>query len=281
MYEGVTTNGNPSGTAMSTTIKASIVDAVWNVNRLSNNTDACTITTGYVTSLKGATFAAAPNNQIGLSRWDGSAWTIATGSGSNLANTATSNTYTSFGPFIASIQGTVLPVQLLYFNASASGNSVICNWETMAEYGIDKYSIQRSIDGITYSDISSVSAANNAIVTNAYNYTDANLLPATYFYRLAIVEKDGKKNYSKIVRITLSSKVKIIAYPNPVSDVLTITGIEKGDKISILNTLGNVLLTQTAGANTTSLHVDNLPKGNYLVTIEAYGNKISTIGFVK
>ena len=151
----------------------------------------------------------------------------------------------------------------------------------MAEYGIDKYSIQRSIDGITYADISSVSAANNAIVTNAYNYTDANLLPATYFYRLAIVEKDGKKNYSKIVRITLSSKVKIIVYPNPVLDVLTITGIEKGDKISILNTLGNVLLTQTAGANTTSLHVDNLPKGNYLVTIEANGNRISTIGFVK
>ncbi|MCW4469765.1 T9SS type A sorting domain-containing protein [Flavobacterium sp. MFBS3-15] len=57
----------------------------------------------------------------------------------------------------------------------------------------------------------------------------------------------------------------LMAFPNPVSDVLTISNNTALDNIAIYNLLGQKVLSQKAGANTTEINVSGLPAGSYTV----------------
>ena len=59
----------------------------------------------------------------------------------------------------------------------------------------------------------------------------------------------------------------LIVYPNPVFDVLTISGLESGDIIAIFDLGGRNLMNTKASGGKDELSVGNLPQGTYLVKI--------------
>jgi hypothetical protein len=241
VFEGATIDGTPTGTAMGAGQKSRIVDAIWTINRLSTNTNSCGITTGFVSGLEGSVFTTLANNQIGLSRYDGANWTVASGSGDNAANTATENTFTSFGAFGVGQIGLALPSKLYNFTAIQEQSKIKLIWNVDAEINVSNYVVEQSNDGITFNSIQ-VLDANNSKLYTAYDFAPS----ALNYYRIKVIDKNNSITYSSVLKIkTNLTKADILVYPNPIKSGLVniqLTNLEKGKTaIKIYNSIGQLI----------------------------------------
>ena len=93
-----------------------------------------------------------------------------------------------------------LPVNFLQFTTVIKNNTGIITWTTTRETDVAYYEIQRSADGIAFSKIGSV-AANNIAGTNQYQYTDDQPLKEWNYYKILMVDKDGRKQASPVMKV--------------------------------------------------------------------------------
>ena len=137
-----------------------------------------------------------------------------------------------------------LPVHSLILKSSLHANTVGLNWVAKDEVNTDKFIVQRSIDGVNYSDAGIRTAIGNAGSTAEYQLTDdiqslsqSNII----YYRIKAVDMDGKLSYSNVVPIKLNKTGGIQIWPNPfVSDI-------RISYTAAANTLLNVKIIDNAG----------------------------------
>lgn len=132
-----------------------------------------------------------------------------------------------------------LPVSLLSLEALKQTKTVLLKWVTENEINVDRYIIERSTDGTSYSAIAEVAAFNNN--QNNYTYTDLQPIPGLNFYRLKIKDKDASYTYSPVRKVDFGSVADdITVYPNPVTE----------DRIYIASSgnLTNAILYDAAGS---------------------------------
>ncbi len=97
VFENITATGNITGTAFTPSEKQNVVNAVWNINRLSG-TGAADIQIGWDAALEGSTFSTLPGTDIGIIANNGTSWTLPLNTADNTSNTGTA-TVNSFGAF--------------------------------------------------------------------------------------------------------------------------------------------------------------------------------------
>jgi sugar lactone lactonase YvrE len=66
---------------------------------------------------------------------------------------------------------------------------------------------------------------------------------------------------------------EFVIYPNPVKDYLTIKGNTVVNKVTVFNSLGQILFEKNQNNNEFSLDLSNLSNGNYFIKIESDKNK--------
>lgn len=69
--------------------------------------------------------------------------------------------------------------------------------------------------------------------------------------------------------VTDVSDYKISYYPNPVKDIFNLSYSEDIVSISVMNTLGQLVLSQNIGSNNAQIDMSTLPSGNYFVKVES------------
>lgn len=113
-----------------------------------------------------------------------------------------------------------LPVELIEFNAVLDeSEKVQLNWTTASEENSDYFSIEKSYDGISFFELSTVNAKGSSLSPSNYFHWDLNPKIGYNYYRLKMVDKDGSYEYSKTETVYLQGQ-KSIVYPNPVTDVI-------------------------------------------------------------
>lgn len=193
---------------------------------------------------------------------------------------------------IGGLSGGALPVKLTSFTASNKNNNVTLKWQTQYEQNSSHYNIQRSTDGVNFTNEARVTAAGNSNLPLNYSHND--LLPASIqskkavFYRLQSVDKDGKFAYSQVVMLRLDIKeMELLVSPNPAKDILQVqTGSTVAGEAALVisDAAGrqlyqrNIVLQQ--GTNSIPVNISMLAKGNYFVRIIA-GTESYTKQFVK
>jgi hypothetical protein len=131
-YSPAASNATVGGPAFSAAILLRIVNAMWIIER-PVGTGNSTLTIQWVAGLEGATFAALPNTQIGISRHDGISWSAAIQtSGDNTANTVTA-TFSAFGVFGVADIGVALPVKFGAIKAYEKQNGIQLDWKVYSE----------------------------------------------------------------------------------------------------------------------------------------------------
>ena len=132
----------------------------------------------------------------------------------------------------------VLPVSLLNFKATLQSEAVQLDWTTATEINSNNFAIQRSTDGINFSEIGSVMAAGNSTIEKSYSFADIQYLEAgsdVLYYRLQLNDKDGKNNYSQVQIVKLNASATFLkTYPNPVHSQLSVLFSAASSKITIL-----------------------------------------------
>ncbi|MDR2683934.1 MAG: T9SS type A sorting domain-containing protein [Prevotellaceae bacterium] len=69
-------------------------------------------------------------------------------------------------------------------------------------------------------------------------------------------------------------------YPNPALEQITISGLNGGERISIVDLNGKIMQTQNSALQETSINVSALVQGTYIVTVQNNG-KLGVLKFVK
>ena len=124
--------------------------------------------------------------------------------------------------------GGPLPIELLSFNAKEIENQIRLDWITASELNNDFFTIERSFDGLTFSELTKIPGNGTTSSFNEYFYLDKNPQVGLNYYRLRQTDFNGDFTYSKIRSAKIKSNVQIRVFPSKVEDLIS---IEKNDEI--------------------------------------------------
>lgn len=175
-----------------------------------------------------------------------------------------------------------LPVKLLAFTAKKVSRTNLLNWSTATQLNVDRFEVERSSNpngsvgtgGGDFIKIGATKATANTPFTTNYAFTDYLPLTSSNYYRLKMIDNDGKFTYSPVRMVSNNTTSFVSVYPNPATDHLKIQ-IESEKKCSfqvlILSGDGKLLLSNSfmasEGINFQSINISTLPKGSYLLKI--------------
>jgi hypothetical protein len=141
-----------------------------------------------------------------------------------------------------------LPLNLVSFTASSANNTKVIAWSTSQEKNVSAFEVEKSLNGNEFKAFSLVSAKNGS--QQSYTVIDASDLGILSYYRLKMIESDGKITYSKVAKVEGALALDEVSaiYPNPAIGATTYIDVvaqEAGEwTISELNTSGKVLSTK-------------------------------------
>lgn len=179
----------------------------------------------------------------------------------------------------------VLPVAGLQLNATTvDDNKVSLQWNTNSETNVADFAVQKSTDGIIYSEIAVV---DNTAVNGggaSYSYQDINVLPGIIYYRIAVSDNDGYRTYSDIKTVHIKAGGSVSLYPNPADRELkiTTTGISLNNSVlQIINASGQIVQRERLnGTAPYSINISALPAGTYYAVIDDKAGK-QKLAFIK
>jgi Concanavalin A-like lectin/glucanases superfamily/Secretion system C-terminal sorting domain len=180
---------------------------------------------------------------------------------------------------ILQLSSVALPVKLTSFTGVNKSNIITLNWQTAYEQNSSHYSIQRSVDGVNFTDVARVAANGTSNIPLNYSYND--ILPAsvkmhkTVFYRLKSVDIDGNFGNSDILAMQLDkTDIQLLVSPNPAKDILqvqTASGLSGNGVLTITDIMGRQMykrdvLLQT-GSNSFPINISLFGPGIYSVRL--------------
>jgi hypothetical protein len=178
---------------------------------------------------------------------------------------------------------TSLPVKMISFSAVLNNPDIAdLKWTTTSEVNVSYFVIEKSYEGKNFSDAGLVFAYGNT--SEKVNYSFADNINSTQqnviYYRLRSVDNDGKSQFSE-VRIIRTGKqdemLKMVTYPNPVSNELRITIPANWQNKQVVYELfganGNMTKKSVTGnsSQTEILNVSSLAPGFYFVQATCNG----------
>src|SRR5450755_349668 len=176
-------------------------------------------------------------------------------------------------------QSIVLPVTILDFTAKyVSANNVKVAWTTTDEINASYFEVERSSDQAGFIGVAQVDASNSLNPIHSYSINDQlyNINSNIVYYRLRIVDRDGKYSYSKVIAVNLDQpESSISVYPNPVDNyaIVNMYADKSGTGVMrLIDNSGRQIMTKsfTVTNGNNSIMVDelgHLPKGIYVIQV--------------
>lgn len=174
----------------------------------------------------------------------------------------------------------LLPVRLTDFAAVPQNCEIKLQWKTEDELNFSHFEIESSSDGKFFKKIGSLPAT---LYTHSYHFITAKVNSGKNYYRLKMVDLDGKIEYSKIVAaINRCSESRVHVYPNPAQDYIFIAGLEGKEKLLLVDLKGRIVKRQGAeGRPTIKIEIGNLPDAIYYVAVIKDEQLLTQIKIVK
>jgi hypothetical protein len=202
--------------------------------------------------------------------------------GFTLADGPPGNGVLTFDDFFLNnvIEAITLPVSFSGFNAKAAGSNVALTWNVGSQEGVSSYTVERSADGKTFSQIGSVVANGQS----AYSFIDAKPL-STGYYRIKSVDANGKIAYSAIV--SLKGGISVVLLKAFMSNATTLIiqhdAALNGSRISISSADGRLVksVVPSAGSQQTSVDLSSAITGLYLVRFDNGNGQTGSLKVMK
>ena len=161
-----------------------------------------------------------------------------------------------------------LPFKILDFHVKPKANQSNIQWLVNDETTVNSYVIERSVDGINFQPI--LNAASRYLNSrSSYQRYDENPAKGWNYYRLKVIDNEGKIQYSSIQKVWFGSAMQITISPNPASSVLNVYLPEPGKVLglSIFNATGQRMREIRTVRNNESIDVSAYPTGQYILRV--------------
>ena len=190
---------------------------------------------------------------------------------SGIYNSATGDIYietsvSSFSTFFGQRENTVLPVDLISFQAEKLDDQVKVLWVTASEINHDFFEVQHAVDGVNFTTVDKVSGINSRSNISSYQSYHDNPSHGFNYYRLKQVDLDGSYSFSEIVSVRYGEGVNPVAYPNPVSNTIYFNDLDGGE-YEIYSQLGKLL--DKGSISALGVDVSDLASGVYYITMRS------------
>lgn len=180
--------------------------------------DSVTVNSGYATNCNGFSFTASNlylcspscalkgTGSLSFTVTAGQCYTWCLGySGSGFGCS-----FSDFCPYFSQYVA-VLPIELIFFAGHNEANYNLLQWQTITETNNDYFTIERSLDGLNWTDIQHVKGAGNSLSIKNYQYADKNIISDLMYYRLKQTDYNGNgKSFGIIAVSNLISKLTLI-----------------------------------------------------------------------
>ena len=172
-----------------------------------------------------------------------------------------------------------VPVELIYFTATISGNEVFLNWSTSTETNNSGFSIERKSGNSEFTEIGFVPGFGTTTEPKSYSYTNSKVSAGKYTYRLKQIDFDGSYEYSQEVEVEVSAPFEFALeqnFPNPFNPNTKInwqSPVGSHQTIKVFDVLGNEIATlvdeyKPAGTYEVEFNAAALPSGVYFYQLK-------------
>ena len=223
--------------------------------------------------------------------WNGTTWDNLGGIGAGGSIDAVTVS-SAFSPFTIAGPTVVLPISINYIQGNKQANNNSLDWKvSYTTSGNILMNLQRSSDGRNFVTINNTVAA-DIRCNSPFNFIDNAALVDLNYYRLQVIEQNGKNTYSNIIGLTSKTNgFDIVSVtPNPIDNFsetkLNIASGKAGKiTLKIIDFNGKTLFSQLAiliaGSNSIKLNLDNLAAGMYQIIAISSDGASKGISIVK
>ncbi|MEO6405041.1 MAG: hypothetical protein ABIY51_11360 [Ferruginibacter sp.] len=175
-----------------------------------------------------------------------------------------------------------LPVQFTRVLSYRNHQSVTIEWSIENEINIDKYIIEKSIDGNNFTKLTE--SLSDLFKKGQYRAIDLQPNSTESFYRVKAIGIDGKIQFSELTKLscqTLDLKSGVNIYPNPVSNKtmnIQLTNLRAGNyTLQLINNAGIVTNVKSLGTSGSNVRISiqlpaDLTPGLYQLLMTGAGN---------
>lgn len=165
----------------------------------------------------------------------------------------------------------VLPVTFISLSGYVDNNASLLKWTVGSESNVRSYILEKSTNGINYTEVTTVDAAR----ITAYSASDYHPTKGDNFYRIKVVDYDGKVAYSNVLKIYYEKAAGTLqVYPMPALDKINIrmAGMEKGAyNFKLTDVNGKVVMASKLNYNWADVSVflpTNIKAGVYVLKLD-------------
>jgi hypothetical protein len=151
--------------------------------------------------------------------------------------------------------GQALPAELVQFTArKKNGKDVIAEWVTASENNVNRFELEVAKGNTGYQQnqfvkIGELPSQGNSAGEQRYHFTDTEFGKlGVRFYRLKIIDNDGRFTYSPIRPVVFNDEIKWQVYPNPSAGIFNFSyQANEGEQVQVkLYDLGGKMVQQQA-----------------------------------
>jgi hypothetical protein len=191
--------------------------------------------------------------------------------------------------FIAQYGAVILPIRLESFAGQLidHGAAVLLQWTTAIQENHAYFEVERSTGGSDHTSLGRVAGCGTCNSRQQYSFKDLKPLTGKSYYRLKIVDKDGKAEYSKWINIHKNDDGRsLVMYPTITTGAIEafyeLAGEARSIRISIFNTNGQRVQQRQAmlvnGNNPLRFDLTAQASGLYYIQITEQNGKVLATG---
>ncbi len=165
-----------------------------------------------------------------------------------------------------------LPLNLLAFTGTKEEGYNLLKWQTANESNTQLFEVEYATDAVSFKKAYTVSA--KGFGNNTYQQRDNGnwIRNEMVYYRLKMIDMDGKYTYSNIINLKNNSNtdLKSTIYPNPAKDIVTLSiGSNNliGGTAQLFDSRGVELQSFKIKYNTVNVDLNNYASGVYLLKL--------------
>lgn len=141
-------------------------------------------------------------------------------------------------------------------------------WTTLSEENNDYFELLKSDNGVDFYTTGSVDGNGNSLVKQSYSFQDLSTSSTVSYYKIKQVDYDGASDVSNIIVISEESNtIEPKIYPNPSSGTFTISQMNSGSRVQIINQLGQTVIEFETSTTYEKVDMSGHPKGIYVAKI--------------
>jgi hypothetical protein len=163
-----------------------------------------------------------------------------------------------------------LPIELVSFTGVLLDGQVDLNWQISNAVNFSRFEIEKSTNGMSYLPIGT---SNYEPGKTVYTYKDTLLLSDSHiFYRLKMIDIDGKYVYSTTLAFNRSAVKVFDVSPNPARGTIIVTGLLSRGWITVAGINGSRILQLEVRNTILLIDISTLQKGTYVISYRQSGN---------